>query len=103
MAMKTKSVEIDNIAPANLENFRKNQFANAKTKIQIFLMWLLAWSLVIFLFLLILVGVAEDLLPPTEGVKALSRLFVEIAANAKAVALVCLGFFFREYLSSREF
>lgn len=95
-----KKTTIDNIRETELPAFRRTQwFETAKTFIQIFLMSILALALLVFLVLLIIASVTENVLPDTAGVRALSQLFVEIAANAKAVALFALGFFFREYLN----
>lgn len=93
---------IDHIFSADLADFRRTQlFEDAKTTIQIFLMITLAAALFVFLSLTIIAGVFT-VLPDTEGTKALSKLFVDITLNAKAVGLVCFGFFFREYLSARK-
>ena len=61
----------------------------------------LALALFVFLILVILAGVTQNFLPDTEGVRSLSKLFTEIAGNAKTVALFGLGFFFREYLNAK--
>jgi hypothetical protein len=102
MAKNPKSgTVVDSIPDSNLPAFRRTQwFETAKIAIQIFLMAILAFALFIFLILIILAGVTQ-ILPDTEGVRALSKLFTEIAGNAKTVVLFALGFFFREYLSAR--
>ncbi|MEK7551922.1 MAG: hypothetical protein AAB534_00750 [Patescibacteria group bacterium] len=101
--MATKKNTIDDIRSTELPAFRRIQwFETAKTTIQIFLMCILALSLLAFLILLIIAGVTQDVLPDIAGVRALSQLFVEIALNAKAVALFALGFFFREYLNNSK-
>ena len=92
---------VDSIPEADLPAFRRTQwFESAKISIQIFLMAILALALLVFLILIILAGVTQ-FLPDTEGVIALSKLFAEIAGNAKTVALFALGFFFREYLNTK--
>lgn len=101
MAKKSPTI-VEDIPPLDLRNFERTQwFETAKTIIQIFLMAILAVSLCAFLVLIILAGVTK-ILPDTEGVQALSKLFAEIAANAKTVAIFALGFFFREYLNARS-
>lgn len=94
---------LDYIRETDLPAFRRSQwFETAKTSIQIFLMSILALALFVFLILVILAGVTQYILPDTEGVRALSQLFSEIAGNAKAIALFALGFFFREYLTAKN-
>jgi hypothetical protein len=93
---------VDSIPDTNIQNYRRSQwFENAKIVIQIALMWALAVALIAFLILVLVAGITRAILPDTEGVQALSALFVEIAQNAKAVGLFALGFFFREYLLAR--
>lgn len=100
MPKKAKPAVIDSIPEADLPGFKRTQwFETTKTAIQIFLMAVFALSLTAFLVLVILAGVT-NVLPDTAGTQALTKLFVEIATNAKTVALVALGFFFREYLSA---
>lgn len=99
---KRADTTVEDIRPTELPAFRRSQrFENAKNVIQIAMMVMFAVSLFIFLILLIISGVSQYVLPDTEGVRALSKLFVEIAENAKTVALFALGFFFREYLSAK--
>ena len=96
-----KKTTVEDIRQADLPAFRRTQwFEYAKISIQIFLMGILALALFAFLILIIIAGVTEWL-PRTEGQQALLKLFVEIAANAKTVALFALGFFFREYLNAK--
>lgn len=101
--MSKKPTTIDDIRLTQLPAFRRTQwFETTKTAIQIFLMAILALALFVFLVLLIIAGISLHILPDTEGSRALSQLFVEIAANAKTVALFALGFFFREYLNTKN-
>jgi Na+-driven multidrug efflux pump len=100
MAKKKQEQNIEEIRPTQLSTFKRTErFENAKNVIQICLMAILAIALFIFLILLILAGVTVRVLPDTEGVQALTQLFIEITVNAKTVGLFALGFFFREYLS----
>ena len=93
---------INDIRPIDLPAFRRNQwFETAKTIIQIVLMSVLVLALLVFLILVVMSG-TSNLLPVTDGTQALSKLFVEIAANAKTVVLFALGFFFREYLNGKN-
>lgn len=93
----------EELTHADLSAFRRSEwFETSKLGIQILLMVALAIGLVVFLVLVILAGVTQGYLPDTKGVQALSSLFIEIASNAKAVAIFALGFFFREYLNSRN-
>lgn len=97
---KIKSLE--DLASSNLPAFQRIQwFETAKTIIQIVLMSALVVALLVFLTFVILAG-TTNLLPVTDGTQALAKLFVEIAANAKTVALFAIGFFFREYLNARN-
>ncbi len=94
-------VKVENLPPSVLNAFKRTQwFETAKTIIQIILMSIFALGLLCFMVLLILAGVSQNILPDTEGVRALSNLFAEVANNAKAVGLFALGFFFREYLKA---
>ncbi len=98
----SKKGSLDDIRSTDLPSYKRIQwFETAKTIIQIVLMSVLVIALLIFLIFVILAG-TSNFLPNTEGVQALSRLFVEIAANAKAVVLFALGFFFREYLNANK-
>lgn len=102
MAKKTTVTNVDEIRPTDIGSFKRTEnFETAKTNIQIFLMGVLALALFVFLALTIVAGVTE-ILPNTRGVQALATLFEEIAANAKAVTLFALGFFFREYLIAKN-
>lgn len=102
MAKKTNPIDIDDIRPADLPAFRRAQwFETAKTGIQIFLMGVCALVLFAFFILLFLAGVTTRVLPQTDGVNALSQLFIEVTMNAKTVFLFALGFFFREYLNAK--
>ena len=99
---KKADTTVEDIRPTELPAFKRSQrFEEAKNVIQIALMVMLAGALLIFLILLIVAGVTQYVLPDTEGVRALSKLFVEVAENAKTVALFALGFFFREYLNAK--
>lgn len=98
---KQESKTLDDIPQTDLPSWRRSQlFETAKTVIQIALMAVIAIALCVFLILMIFAGVTT-LLPDTEGARALSKLFTEIAANAKTVVLFALGFFFREYLLTK--
>lgn len=102
MAKKQKQV-FDNLSPADLNAFKRTEwFETTKLFIQIFLMSILALALTAFLALIILAGVSQNILPDIEGVRALTKLFVEISGNAKTVGLFALGFFFREYLAGKN-
>lgn len=101
--MPKKPQFIDIARDVDLRAFKRTQwFENTKTGIQIFLMAILAIALIAFLILIILAGVTQNFLPNTEGVQSLSKLFIEITTNAKTVVLFALGFFFREYLNSKN-
>ena len=103
MAKSKNKQTFDELSPGNLSAFRRSQwFENAKLGIQIFLMIIGALVLTAFLILMVLVGVTQNLFPDTEGTRALSKLFTETTANAKNVALFAVGFFFREYLASKN-
>lgn len=103
MAKKKEPTLVESIREADLPAFKRTQsFETAKVLIQIFLMAVLALSLFVFLLLTITAGVTSGFLPDTEGVQALTKLFSEIAGNAKAIALFALGFFFREYLNAKK-
>lgn len=80
---------------------RSQRFETVKNYIQIFLMAIMAIFLFVFILLIIIAGITVYILPDTEGVRALSKLFTEITINAKTVALFALGFFFREYLNAK--
>lgn len=100
---KRPTITIDDIRFSDPQAFRRTQwFETAKTIIQIVLMSILVLALTTFLVLLIIAGVTQNILAQTDGVQALSKLFVEVAANAKTVVLFALGFFFREYLNARN-
>lgn len=100
---KPKPQIVESIPFADLPAYRRTQwFETAKTGIQIFLMWVFALFVFVFLLLTILAGVTSFILPDTEGVRALSLLFTEIAGNAKAVGLFAIGFYFREYLNAKN-
>ena len=100
---KPKPQIFESIPSADLPAYRRTQwFETAKTYIQIFLMWVFALFVFAFILLTILAGVTSYVLPDTEGVRALSFLFTEIAGNAKAVGLFAIGFYFREYLNAKN-
>ena len=101
--VKKKPQAFDYAPDVNIRSFRRTQwFETAKTIIQIVLMGFLALAIAVFSVLIILAGVTQNRLPDTDGVKALSNLFIEITTNAKAVGLFALGFFFREYLTAKN-
>lgn len=100
---RTKTSYVDYIPDADLPAFKRTQwFETSKIAIQIFLMCVFAVSLFAFILLIILAGVTNGVLSNTLGVRALSELFIEITANAKTVVLFALGFFFREYLNTKN-
>jgi len=100
---RSESVSVDSIPEGSLQAFRRSQwFEDAKTYIQIFLMWVFAIGLVVFMLLTFGVGVAQYMFPDNEGTRALAHLFSEIALNAKAVFLFALGFYFREYINAKN-
>ncbi len=100
---KVRPTIVDSIPETDLPEWRRSQwFETWLLIIQIILMIILAVALIAFLVLVILAGVTQHILPDTEGVRALSKLFSEIAINAKSVALILLGFFFRDYLNAKN-
>jgi len=100
---KTKPTIVDSIPETDLPAWRRSQFFETGLLIiQIILMIILAFALITFLVFVILAGVTQNVLPDTEGVRALSKLFSEITLNAKSVALILIGFFFRDYLNAKD-
>src|SRR3989344_8857328 len=96
---KKPPIIVEDFRSTEISAFRRTQwFETAKIIIQIFLMGAFAIAVFVFLVLLLLTGVTSTIFPDTAGVRALSKLFEEVALNAKAVGLFALGFFFREYL-----
>ncbi len=108
MPPKVKPTIVNDIPSTDLPGWRRSQrFENAKLFIQVGLMAGASIALLTFLALIFYAGIFPycytDIkywcIPDTLGTHALSALFVDIAANAKAIALFALGFFFKEYLS----
>ena len=65
---KKPPVVVEEFRPTEIAAFKRSQwFETAKTIIQIFLMAILAVSLLVFLILVILAGVTVRFLPDTEA------------------------------------
>ena len=73
-------------------------YARALILLRVVLLGALGVFFIFFLIALFIAGVAPQYLGESEGARALQNLFVQVASNASDLALIFLGFFFRDYL-----